>query len=252
MNCLKIIMGSLILSILALYNVQLHAQEATATIADEAADVTAEPEVQFQSNPVVQELPEPPDYSRVWLDGRVSLVGGNYNNNEMTRSERQFRYAEANGIPFARNERDYQDLVARGQFVRLRHPALTIAARRPYVLPTTAQFIYEIADAFSGAGCRGLRINDAARLVSERPSNGSVYSVHPAGMALDLRVINLSARCYEVLTNILSMAEMRGQADATREHRPPHFHVVVVQDSRPRIDDLVARYPVSEPLDQSE
>lgn len=249
MNCLKIILGSLALLATALYNVGAHAQITEIEFEESIPDNTPEPAIVFEGNPVVQEVP---DYSSNWLDGSTSLAGGNYRNNEMSRSERQLLFAQSNGLRLATTRADYNTMVQSGYFVRLQHPQLTIAARRPYVLESTANFVYRLADNFTAAGCSGLRVNDATRLVSERPANGSVYSVHPAGMALDLRVINLSERCYQVLTELLSQAEAAKQADVTREYRPPHFHVVVIPSTIKTRDDLVARYPQNELDGQSQ
>lgn len=183
----------------------------------------------FISGEIVQSLP---DNSTPWLDGRVSFVGG-----EITSSERQYQYAEANYIPFMRTEAQYQESIRSGRFVRLSHPHLDVGARRPYVLPSTASFIYSIVDEFYSAGCGNLRVNDATRLTRVQPSNASTFSVHAAGMALDLRVSTLSEYCHNVLSTLLQSAEANGLADSTREHWKlvggvkvpnPHFHVVVV------------------------
>lgn len=179
----------------------------------------------FVRNPMTQKIP---DYSEVWLDGRVSFRGG-----ELTTSERQFEYAKAHEIPFMDSEVEYQRNVRSGYFVLLSHPDITISARRKYVLPQTANFIYRVAHQFRKAGCNRLHINGAGRLTTERPKNGSVHSVHPVGMALDLKVINLSKNCHTILWNILHEYEAGQEADSTRELHPEHFHVVVIPELVP-------------------
>jgi hypothetical protein len=191
--------------------------------------------VETESIPVVQEIPDP---SRVWLDGRVSFEGG-----EFSTSQRQLEYAQARGIPLMNTEEEYQSSVRSGRFVRLTHPNLEVNEQtRPHVLPATAQFIYEVAEQFGRADCGRLRVNGAGRLTSERPTNGSRDSVHPAGMALDLRVINLSERCYAVLSELLHEAERERRADVTREWEPEHFHVVVIPEQTARRVFLEASY----------
>lgn len=222
MNILQKVAGVIGLLLLALYNVSAAAQETYEAII-------------FEGSPIIQELPQEPDCSRVWLDGRVSFVGGEY-----TTSECQRQYADANGFRRVRDDREYWDKVRSGEFVLLQHPNLIVLASRPHVLPSTATFIYEVANEFAQTGCGKLTIRGAGRTIAERPSNGSHHSVHPAGMALDLRVW-LSVECHAQLEEILAARERLGQADATREHNPPHFHVVVVPRPEP-IDDLVARY----------
>lgn len=186
-------------------------------------------EIVFIPSEVVQELP---DYSASWLDGRASFVGG-----ELTTSERQYTYARANNLPFMRTEADYWESVRNGHFITLRHPSLVVAARRPHVLPATAKFIYGVAERFQAASCGRIRVNDAMRLTGIQPPNASIFSVHAVGMALDLRVSDLSPRCDAILSSLLHEGEVAGLADSTREHwrtvngvrvPNPHFHIVVV------------------------
>jgi hypothetical protein len=53
-------------------------------------------------------------------------------------------------------------------------------------------------------------------------------SVHPTGMAVDLR--RPSGRCLTWLRRTLLAAERRGAIEATEERHPPHFHVAVLPD----------------------
>jgi LysM repeat protein len=50
--------------------------------------------------------------------------------------------------------------------------------------------------------------------------------VHPTGLAIDLRVSSRT-KCRTWLEGTLLSLERRGLAEATRERRPPHYHVVV-------------------------
>ncbi len=236
MTTLKRIMGVIALLVVP-YNAPATAQQESLVATYEQPTQTAQDEVTYEQVEVAQEI----DYSAVWLDGQVSFLGG-----ELSSSERQLAYTKANAIPLISSNADYWELVRRGYLVSLRHPDLEVGAKRPHVLPTTARFIYEIAEQFRTAGCGRLRINDATRLVSERPKNGSPYSVHPAGMALDVRVINLSERCYAELNRLLHTAEAELQADVTREYKPEHFHVVVIPYEEVRFIQLQAQYQRSD------
>ena len=55
-------------------------------------------------------------------------------------------------------------------------------------------------------------------------------SVHPAGMAVDLRV-SQSAESREWLEGMLLGLEKRGVLDVTREDSPPHYHVAIFPDA---------------------
>ena len=161
MNCFKI-MSSLGLLFFALYNVELYAQESGASTSSEARSTETTAEVSFQSNPVVQELP---DYSQSWLDGRVSLVGGEY-----TTSERQYLFAEANRIPvvYAGN---FTALRNNGHLVRLEGPYIKFKSARviPYVLPELRDVTVALSEAYHQAGCGSITINSALRLGNRRP-----------------------------------------------------------------------------------
>ena len=51
-------------------------------------------------------------------------------------------------------------------------------------------------------------------------------SVHPTGMAIDLRKSNRTS-CRNWLRRTLLSLERTGVIEATEEHHPPHFHVAV-------------------------
>ena len=172
--------------------------------------------------PPVITLPPPPPPAFVWLTGQASLVGGLY-----TSSEVQHNYAQLKQLSFLQTEADYYNRIQSGNLVLLQGPYIYSIARRPYVLPSTYRFVERLSVEYSTAGCGRLTITSASRLVSERPRNGSVFSVHPAGMAVDVRVNGISIDCETWLNAYLLEKEMIGEVDATREYRPPHYHLVV-------------------------
>ncbi|MDQ3606139.1 MAG: hypothetical protein M3418_08165, partial [Gemmatimonadota bacterium] len=61
---------------------------------------------------------------------------------------------------------------------------------------------------------------------SAQPGNSHRLSVHPTGMAVDLRISN-SAACRAWLESVLLSLESKGLLDVTREQRPPHYHIAV-------------------------
>lgn len=232
----------------ALCSPPAYAQESTPAIADNqptgATIATNQDAIVFESNAIVQTLP---DYSAVWLDGRVSFVGG-----EITTSEQQYMYAEAKGIPVVQTS-NFDHLKRTGHLVRLSGPHIgftevfTSGNSEAYVLPSTLLVLRNLSEAYNSAGCGRLMVNDVLRLDDRgKPRNASPYSVHSRGMAVDLRINNLSSRCYGVLEQLLQIAEANGEADATHEHNPLHFHVVVVPELQPRRILLEARRESSE------
>ncbi len=64
------------------------------------------------------------------------------------------------------------------------------------------------------------------RPANKQPANSVARSVHPTGMAVDLR-IPAKGKCRSWLENTLLMLEGEQVLDVTRERFPPHYHVAV-------------------------
>jgi nucleoid-associated protein YgaU len=71
-----------------------------------------------------------------------------------------------------------------------------------------------------------LVITGAVRVARRQPLNASEQSVHPTGIAIDLRKPRVT-RCRTWLRSTLLELEGDGVIEATEEYSPPHFHVVV-------------------------
>lgn len=179
------------------------------------------------SIPVIQPLPVDDKTPALWLIGRVSLVGG-----EVSSSQQQLGYAQKQQLPFMATEAEYQTRISSGYFIRLESPFMEVHARRPYALPSTVVFVAELAREYYDEGCGLLVVKDALRLTSERPSNGSLYSVHPAGMAVDIRTKYIPTECADWLRTYISQKEAEGKVDGTQEWKPEHLHVVVPIEAR--------------------
>lgn len=96
----------------------------------------------------------------------------------------------------------------------------------PYVRPEVRTFVERLADQHRRACGRKLVVTSAIRPEARQPRNASSRSVHPTGMAVDLRRTNHMA-CRAWLENLLLYLEEQGVVEATRESRPPHYHVAV-------------------------
>jgi LysM repeat protein len=75
-------------------------------------------------------------------------------------------------------------------------------------------------------------VTSATRPATRQPANSVAQSVHPTGMAVDLR--KPSGKCLRWLRATLLDLEEAGVVDATEEFRPPHFHVAVYPTSYAR------------------
>ena len=138
------------------------------------------------------------------------------------------RSALRGGLDFYETSAQVRRAVARRRLVVLRGNANYAVAnvRTPYVRPETRAFVHRLAADYRRACGRRLVVTSATRPMSRRLANGSALSVHPTGIAVDLR--RPKGRCLTWLRRTLLAAERRGAIEATEERRPPHFHVAVL------------------------
>ncbi len=99
----------------------------------------------------------------------------------------------------------------------------------PYARPEVRLFIERLASQYRSACGEKLVVTSLTRPLSEQPRNASDRSVHPTGMAVDLRRSNRAA-CRRWLESTLTSLEGRGVLEATRERRPPHYHLAIYPD----------------------
>lgn len=111
----------------------------------------------------------------------------------------------------------------------------------PYARPAVKTFIERLAGQYHSACGERLIVTSLTRPASRQPRNSSDLSVHPAGMAVDLRVSNRSA-CRSWIERTLLSLEGTGVIDATRERYPAHYHVAVYPEPYLHyVDNLIRR-----------
>jgi hypothetical protein len=96
----------------------------------------------------------------------------------------------------------------------------------PYVRPATLTFVKRLGEQYHEACGEPMVVTSAVRPETRQPPNSTARSVHPTGMAIDLRKPR-DADCLSWLRDALSGLEGRGLIEATEEHTPAHFHVAV-------------------------
>jgi len=113
----------------------------------------------------------------------------------------------------------------------------------PFARPEVKLFIDRLAAQYHDAIGERLVVTSLVRPTSEQPRNASPLSVHPAGMAVDLRVpAKTSTRQW--LEHTLLSLESAGVLDVTREMHPSHFHVALFPDAyRAYVGGLTAAMP---------
>lgn len=139
-----------------------------------------------------------------------------------------YRRAVRGGLDFYETSSDVKRAVVRGELVSLNGNSHYRIANigMPYVRPETKAFVLDLAADYHRACGAPLVITSATRPISRRLANSSELSVHPTGMAVDLR--KPAGRCRTWLRRTLLAAERRGVIEATEERHPPHFHVAVL------------------------
>jgi hypothetical protein len=140
---------------------------------------------------------------------------------------RQNRIAKEESFTFLRTTSQVLSYVNNGHLVPLTgNENYAVIAGHPYARPVVRTFIERLArDYRDGCGER-LVVTSLTRPATRQPSNASPLSVHPAGMAVDLRY-SANAACRGWLSLELLRLETAGLLDATLERSPPHFHVAV-------------------------
>ena len=150
--------------------------------------------------------------------------------------------AVASRLRFYENVRAVRTATARGHFVPLGGNAdyrVAITGDAAVVLPTTRQFVRELAARYRAACGSPLVVTGALRPLARRLVNSSPQSVHPTGMAVDLR--KPTGRCLTWLRRTLLAEERAGRIEATEEHPPPHFHIAVFPRSAQRYASAARR-----------
>ncbi|MDX1632089.1 MAG: DUF5715 family protein [Thermoanaerobaculia bacterium] len=92
--------------------------------------------------------------------------------------------------------------------------------------PEVKLFLQRLGAQYHRACGDRLVVTSLVRPRNHQPRNASPLSVHPTGMAMDLRV-SWSSRCRSWLENTLLQLERSGVLEAARERHPPHYHVVL-------------------------
>lgn len=95
----------------------------------------------------------------------------------------------------------------------------------PFARPAAKLFIERLAGQYRRACGERLVVTSLTRPQSHQPHNASDRSVHPTGMALDLR--RPQGTCRPWLERTLLYLENQGVLEATVERSPPHYHVAV-------------------------
>lgn len=143
---------------------------------------------------------------------------------------RQNAEARDHDFTYLRTSSDVRSFARKGLLVRLRgNSDYRLASNYvsfPYARPEVKLFIERLADQYRAACGERLYVTSLTRPITRQPRNASHLSVHPTGMAVDLRRSDRSS-CRSWLEETLLYLEGREVLEATREKHPPHYHVTL-------------------------
>jgi hypothetical protein len=141
----------------------------------------------------------------------------------------QNQVAKDHGLSFFGTADEIHAAVARGELVELKgneNYAVADFVTFPFLQPQVKLFVERLSAQYRQACGQKLVVTSAVRPSSGQPSNAHRLSVHPAGMAVDLRVSD-RAECRDWLEGTLLSLESQGVLNGIREFHPPHYHVAV-------------------------
>lgn len=173
------------------------------------------------------------------LDVPISLRGSRAS------MERQNQVAKHYDLVFAVTPADVARMERDGALIRMQGNddyELASHVRWPVARRETRLFIERLAAAYRAATGEKLVVTSLTRPVTRQPPNAHELSVHPAGVAIDLRVPRRSATRHWIEKTLLALEE-QGLLDVTREYHPPHYHVALFPDAyMDHVEGIVAQY----------
>jgi hypothetical protein len=154
--------------------------------------------------------------SRAQLRGSVSSV------------VRQHQVARRNEFTFLRNSKQVREFVREQRLDKVTSSKNVEVANVsfPYARPAVRMFVERLGAQYRAATGQRLVITSLTRPISRQPRNASELSVHPAGMAVDLRIPKSPAARRWLERTLLDL-EDKVVLDATKERTPAHYHIAV-------------------------
>lgn len=140
----------------------------------------------------------------------------------------QNHQAQKHKLKFHKDNKEIYDSVSKKKLVAVSpSKSLELAGvSLPFALESTRNFLKSFSKAYQSHCQESLVVTSLTRTLNRQPKNASARSVHPTGLAIDLRIPN-SQKCKAWLVDSLVYLEEQKVVEATQERNPPHFHLVV-------------------------
>lgn len=141
---------------------------------------------------------------------------------------RQHGIAQSSDYPFLETPADVEQYAELGVLVPVEAGAdlqlskVSFAVTRPEV----RTFVERFARQYHETCGRPLVVTSLTRPVNEQPENASELSVHPAGMAVDIKP-EPRRKCRRWMERTLLSLQDEGVLEVTKELHPAHYHVAV-------------------------
>jgi LysM repeat protein len=145
--------------------------------------------------------------------------------------EKMYDFALSRRYPFYLTPFTLDQAIAQGKLVPLTGDAtyeLTRGVGFSYSTVEVREFITQFAPQYLAACGAPLTVTSAARPLSRQPHNANPHSVHPTGIAVDIRR-PYPGPCLTWVRNALADLEAQGIVEATEEHHPVHLHIAVLK-----------------------
>lgn len=146
-----------------------------------------------------------------------------------TALDRQNRQAEHHDFTYLQSPQQVYRFVTQGHLVPVEGNGDYLVKEGtsfPYARPEVKLFLERLGRQYKAVCREELVVTSLTRPRARQPRNASPRSVHPTGMAMDLRR-SWSRRCRGWLESVLLALEHRGVLEANRESHPPHYHVAI-------------------------
>jgi hypothetical protein len=114
----------------------------------------------------------------------------------------------------------------------------------PYARPEVELFAQRLGGQYRRACGEQLVVTSLTRPTTRQPRNASDRSVHPTGMALDIRYSG-DRNCRRWLEDVLGSLERQGVLEATRERSPVHYHIALFPDQYASYVDALTKRQVA-------
>jgi LysM repeat protein len=177
-------------------------------------------------------------YSPAWIGGVAlavalassapSAVASQSLRGSIASLDRQNRVAREHDYTFIDDGDRVRLFASQGWLVRI-EPNSDFALKSvsyPYARPEVSLFVHRLGSQYRSACGEPLVVTSLTRPTTGQPINASDRSVHPTGMALDLRTPRTRS-CRAWLERVLLGLERAGVVEATLERFPVHYHVAV-------------------------